>query len=204
MSLSLQIHAEKRQQFVCQQVNGLQALFQKWTNTNNLSEDINQSSLIEEQVTQSKTATNNSHFQGFLTCLLSLNNDQLKCQTIKSLQQNFDYMHQVLENELKLYQQRLITRDLNQLEEKKGRQFSKKSKIILKVWLYRHFSYPYPTKEQTIQLSEKQSLQFNNQIQIWFINARVRIDNKIYEKKKFNNIVKYKYFSINKPQVKLR
>ncbi|CAD8137107.1 unnamed protein product [Paramecium octaurelia] len=106
MSLSLSIHAEQRKQFVCQQVNELQALFHKWINSNNLNED----------------------------------------------------MHQVLENEVKLYQQHLIIKDQNQLQEKKSRQFSKLSNINLKDWLYKHFSYPSPTKEQTIQLSEKSNL----------------------------------------------
>ncbi|CAD8144300.1 unnamed protein product [Paramecium pentaurelia] len=203
MSQSLPIHAEQRKLFVLQQVNALETLFQKWISSNNLNEEHNLSSQIEEQVTQSQTATYISHFQGFLTYLRQLNNDELECHTIKSLQQHFDYMQQVLENEVKLYQQRQILKDQNQQDNKKGHKFSKKSNIILKGWLYKHFSYPYPTKEQTIQLAEKCNLTCK-QIQIWFINARGRIANKTYEEKKFKNIVKYKYLSINKVQEKPR
>ncbi|CAD8144421.1 unnamed protein product [Paramecium octaurelia] len=203
MSQSLPIHAEQRKLFVLQQVNALETLFQKWINSNNLNDEQNLSSQIEEQVTQSQTATHISHFQGFLTYLRSLNNNELECHTIKSLQQHFDYMQQVLENEVKLYSQRQILKDQNQQDNKKGHKFSKKSNIILKGWLYKHFSYPYPTKEQTIQLAEKCDLTCK-QIQIWFINARGRIANKTYEEKKFKNIVKYKYLSINKAQEKQR
>ncbi|CAK58541.1 unnamed protein product (macronuclear) [Paramecium tetraurelia] len=203
MSQSLPIHAEQRKLFVLQQVSALETLFQKWINSNNLNEEQNLSSQIEEQVTQSQTATHISHFQGFLTYLRSLNNNELECHTIKSLQQHFDYMQQVLENEVKLYSQRQILKDQNQQDNKKGHKFSKKSNIILKGWLYKHFSYPYPTKEQTIQLAEKCDLTCK-QIQIWFINARGRIANKTYEEKKFKNIVKYKYLSINKVQEKSR
>ncbi|CAD8044766.1 unnamed protein product [Paramecium primaurelia] len=201
MSQSLPIHVESRKLFVLQQVNQLEALLNKWITSNNLNEENIHSSHIEEQLTQSQTATHISHFQGFLTYLRSLSNEELACHTIKSLQQHFDYMQQVLENEVKLYQQRQFLKDQEKQDEKKGHKFSKKSNLILKNWLYKHFSYPYPTKEQTLQLAEKCNLTYK-QIQIWFINARGRIANKTYEEKKFKNIVKCKYLSINKVQQK--
>ncbi|CAD8117958.1 unnamed protein product [Paramecium sonneborni] len=197
MSQSLAIHQELRKQFVLQQVSNLESQLNKWVQHNCPNEDILQSH-SDEIHSQSQTHTNVIHFQGLLMYLKSFseNPSQLEFNTLKSLQQYFDYMSQVLQNELKLSYQRQTMKITDKTIEKKSQKFSKKSNLILKNWLNKHYSYPYPSKEQVEQLADKCNLT-QKQIQIWFINARGRIGNKMYEEKKFKNIVKSKYLSLN-------
>ncbi|CAD8194344.1 unnamed protein product [Paramecium pentaurelia] len=197
MSQSLTIHQELRKQFVLQQVSNLESQLTKWVSHNCPNEDILQSH-SDEAHSQSQTHINVIHFQGLLMYLKSLseNPSQLEFHTLKSLQQYFDYMSQILQNELKLSYQRQTMKISDKTIEKKSQKFSKKSNLILKNWLNKHYFYPYPSKEQVEQLAEKCNLT-QKQIQIWFINARGRIGNKMYEEKKFKNIVKSKYLSLN-------
>ncbi|CAD8106706.1 unnamed protein product [Paramecium primaurelia] len=201
MSQSLTIHQELRKQFVLQQVTNLESQLTKWVQHNCPNDDILQSH-SDEAHSQSQTHTNVLHFQGLLIYLKSLseNPSPLEFHTMKSLQQYFDYMSQILQNELKLSYQRQTMKINDKNIEKKSQKFSKKSNLILKNWLNKHYSYPYPSKEQVEQLAEKCQLT-QKQIQIWFINARGRIGNKMYEERKFKNIVKSKYLSLNSNKI---
>ncbi|KAL9654341.1 hypothetical protein ABK040_010370 [Willaertia magna] len=50
----------------------------------------------------------------------------------------------------------------------------KQAKIILRQWLDEHFTSPYPSDQQKEELAQKTGLTLN-QVNNWFVNARVRI-----------------------------
>eukprot|EP00761_Pharyngomonas_kirbyi_P004736 gb/GECH01004741.1/.p1 GENE.gb/GECH01004741.1/~~gb/GECH01004741.1/.p1 ORF type:complete len:453 (+),score=113.07 gb/GECH01004741.1/:1-1359(+) len=52
----------------------------------------------------------------------------------------------------------------------------------LKAWLFEHFEHPYPSEEQKQELSNLTNLSLN-QVNNWFVNARVRIWRPLIEKK---------------------
>ncbi|KAM3128705.1 homeodomain superfamily [Paramecium bursaria] len=85
--------------------------------------------------------------------------DLLAFQTQASIQNTFDYMEAMLTNQIKLYKEK------QQFQNDKegtirGHKFSRKANLILKQWLCDHFQYPYPLKEDLIQLSQKCKLTF--------------------------------------------
>lgn len=62
-------------------------------------------------------------------------------------------------------------------KKKKGKRrgsLPKSAKNHLKKWLFANFNHPYPTEDQKAQLARETGLS-HQQVNYWFINARVRI-----------------------------
>jgi hypothetical protein len=52
----------------------------------------------------------------------------------------------------------LFTILILELAKSRGHKFSKKANLILKNWFYKHYSYPYPSKEDINELATTCSL----------------------------------------------
>ncbi|KAM3147697.1 homeodomain superfamily [Paramecium bursaria] len=188
MPIRIEQYENQRRQMFLTKINTLYTSISKFLQTqeqnvqNNPQEDPN---LVQKAI----------QLQNFIIQVRDqvLDENLLTFQTQAQLNESLDYMDQILSNEIKVYQQMIQLKN-NDYEERKGHKFTKKANLLLKHWLYKHFSYPYPTQEQTLQLAQKCQLSYK-QIQIWFINARGRIQSKSYNKMKFKNLVKERFLS---------
>ena len=66
-----------------------------------------------------------------------------------------------------------VKRSVGSLRLKKRANLPKGAKIVLRKWMMEHFVNPYPSEEEKTLLAKKAGISFD-QVNNWFINARVR------------------------------